>query len=76
MLPALPAHADDLLASVARRLADAPCIRGRFEQTRRLSGFSNPLVSRGDFVLARGRGVVWQTREPFPSSLLVTLRSW
>lgn len=72
MLPALPAHADDLLASVAKRLADAPVIRGRFEQTRRLSGFSNPLVSRGDFVLARGRGVVWQTREPFPSSLLVT----
>ncbi|MGO4765440.1 outer membrane lipoprotein carrier protein LolA [Cupriavidus sp. 2KB_3] len=72
LLPALPAHAEDLLASVARRLADAPVIRGKFEQTRRLSGFSNPLVSRGDFVLARGRGVVWQTREPFPSSLLVT----
>jgi len=71
-LPPVPAHAEDLLASVAARLADAPVIRGRFEQTRRLSGFSNPLVSRGDFVLARGRGVVWQTREPFPSSLLVT----
>ncbi|WP_454766325.1 outer membrane lipoprotein carrier protein LolA [Cupriavidus campinensis] len=71
-LPPLPVHAEDLLASVAARLADAPVIRGRFEQTRRLSGFSNPLVSRGDFVLARGRGVVWQTREPFPSSLLVT----
>lgn len=72
VMATLPAHAEDLLASVARRLADAPVIRGKFEQTRRLSGFSNPLVSRGDFVLARGRGVVWQTREPFPSSLLVT----
>lgn len=69
---ALPAHADDLLGSVAARLADAPVIRGQFEQTRRLAGFTNPLVSRGDFVLARGRGVVWSTREPFPSSLLVT----
>lgn len=69
---ALPAHADDLLGGVAARLADAPVIHGQFEQTRRLAGFSNPLVSRGDFVLARGRGVVWSTREPFPSSLLVT----
>ncbi|RZT39290.1 LolA family protein [Cupriavidus agavae] len=68
----LPAHAADLLGGVAARLADAPVIRGQFEQTRRLAGFSNPLVSRGDFVLARGRGVVWATREPFASSLLVT----
>ena len=69
---ALPAHADDLLGGVAARLADAPVIHGQFEQTRRLAGFSNPLVSRGDFVLAKSRGVVWATREPFASSLLVT----
>ncbi|WP_416052875.1 outer membrane lipoprotein carrier protein LolA [Cupriavidus basilensis] len=66
------AAAPDLLASVAARLSDAPVIHGRFEQIRRLSGFANPLVSRGDFVLARERGVVWSTREPFASSLLVT----
>lgn len=72
MLLGLPAHAADLLGDVAARLADAPVIRGQFEQTRKLSGFSNPLVSRGDFVLAKGRGVVWATREPFASSLLVT----
>ncbi|AZG15502.1 outer membrane lipoprotein carrier protein LolA [Cupriavidus pauculus] len=72
MLLGLPAHAADLLGDVAARLADAPVIRGQFAQTRKLSGFSNPLVSRGDFVLAKGRGVVWATREPFVSSLLVT----
>ncbi|WP_454726443.1 MULTISPECIES: outer membrane lipoprotein carrier protein LolA [Cupriavidus] len=66
------AAAPDLLAAVAARLSDAPVIHGRFEQTRRLAGFANPLVSRGDFVLARERGVVWSTREPFASSLLVT----
>ncbi|MBV8272761.1 MAG: outer membrane lipoprotein carrier protein LolA [Cupriavidus sp.] len=68
----LPAHAEDLSAAVIARLSDAPVIHGQFEQTRRLAGFSNPLVSRGDFVLARGRGVVWTTREPLASSLLVT----
>lgn len=66
------AVSNGVLDGVAARLADAPVIRGQFEQTRRLAGFSNPLVSRGDFVLARGRGVVWSTREPFASSLLVT----
>lgn len=72
LLAAAPVFSEDLLGAVAARLADAPVIRGQFEQTRRLAGFSNPLVSRGDFVLARGRGVVWSTRDPFPSSLLVT----
>ena len=72
LLGTMPVHAEDLLGGVAARLVDAPVIHGQFEQTRKLAGFSNPLVSRGDFVLARGRGVVWNTRDPFPSSLLVT----
>ncbi len=72
LLGTVPVHAEDLLGGVAARLVDAPVIHGQFEQTRKLAGFSNPLVSRGDFVLARGRGVVWNTRDPFPSSLLVT----
>lgn len=63
---------EDLTSAVSARLSDAPVIRGHFEQTRRLAGFSNPLVSKGDFVVARGRGVLWNTQEPFPSSLLVT----
>lgn len=70
--PGIAAAAPDLVAAVAARLSDAPVIRGGFEQTRRLSGFSRPLLSRGDFVLARERGVLWSTREPFASSLLVT----
>ncbi|WP_227461248.1 outer membrane lipoprotein carrier protein LolA [Cupriavidus pauculus] len=71
-LAAAPLRAEDLAAAVAARLTDAPVIRGQFEQTRRLAGFSQPLVSRGDFVVARGRGVVWTTREPVPSSLMVS----
>jgi hypothetical protein len=64
--------AADPLPAIAARLADAPVVRGRFEQTRRLAGFSKPLVSRGDFLVARSRGLVWQVREPVPSSLVVT----
>ncbi|WP_029049626.1 outer membrane lipoprotein carrier protein LolA [Cupriavidus sp. amp6] len=71
-LPALPVQAADTLGAIAARLADAQVMRGRFEQKRQLAGFTNPLVSRGDFVLVRERGLAWTTREPIVSSLLVT----
>jgi hypothetical protein len=53
-------------------MASDPVIRGSFEQRKSLKGFRHPVVSRGDFVVMRERGVVWRTQEPFPSSLLVT----
>ena len=35
-------------------------------------GFRNPLRSSGQFVLVRGRGVLWLTKKPFVSTLVVT----
>lgn len=61
-----------LLAQVRARLADAPVLTGRFEQRKAVKGFRRPLVSSGDFLVAKGRGVVWSTREPFASTLVVT----
>ncbi|MBP6853427.1 MAG: hypothetical protein KA164_17645, partial [Rhodoferax sp.] len=61
-----------LIEAVRARLADAPVLRGEFEQRKSVRGFRNPLVSRGDFMVARGRGVIWRTREPFASSLALT----
>lgn len=72
MLSPAAVRAADPLPAIAARLADAPVVRGRFEQTRKLAGFARPLVSRGDFLVARARGLVWQVREPVPSSLVVT----
>ena len=57
---------------VRARLAQPAVLRGQFEQSKQLQGFRNPLVSRGDFLLLRERGVAWDTREPFPSSTLLT----
>jgi hypothetical protein len=68
----LPLHAADLAAEVAARLVDAPVLQGDFAQTRSLKGFKNPLVSRGDFLLLRARGVVWRTQAPFASTLVLT----
>ena len=47
-------------------------LKGAFEQRKSVKGFRNPLLSRGEFLVARDRGVVWATREPFASQLVVT----
>lgn len=57
---------------VRARLADVAVLRGKFEQEKRLQGFRNPLRSQGDFLLSRERGVVWNTRSPFASTLVLT----
>lgn len=64
--------ATDPLAELGRRLTSPPVLRGDFEQTKTIKGFKRPLVSRGTFVMARGRGVHWATREPFASTIVVT----
>jgi hypothetical protein len=64
--------APSLLEQVRRRLADAPVLKGSFEQRKTVKGFRQPLVSRGDFIVARDRGVLWHTREPFASELVIT----
>jgi len=61
-----------LAEQVQARLYNEPVLRGQFEQTQALKGFSKPLVSKGDFLLARERGVIWATQSPFPSTLVVT----
>ena len=66
------AHAAVPGAGVRARLADVPVLRGQFEQEKQLQGFARPLRSKGDFLLARERGVVWNTRSPFASTLVLT----
>lgn len=66
--PALPAW----LIEAGSRLDQSEVVRGDFEQTKAIKGFKKPLVSRGEFVIARGRGIQWVTLTPFPSTLLVT----
>lgn len=60
------------LTEAARRLDNAPVLRGDFEQTKTIKGFKKPLISRGHFLMARGKGIQWVTAEPFPSTLVVT----
>lgn len=61
-----------LAQAVRQRLKQPEWLRGDFTQTKKVPGFAKPLVSRGDFVLARGLGVLWRTAKPFASELRLT----
>lgn len=66
------APAVDAARPIHERLKISPVLKGEFEQVKTLKGFRNPLVSRGEFIVARGQGVWWHTRTPFDSTLVVT----
>lgn len=61
-----------LANALRERLAQPDWLQGEFEQSKQVQGFKKPLLSRGDFVVARGRGVLWRTRAPFASELKLT----
>lgn len=72
---ATQALVDTLQAIAAQLNAHAPeVLRGEFEQTKQVAGFKQPLVSRGGFVIARQRGLIWRTDAPFDSVLVVQPR--
>ena len=62
----------DFVRLIHERLKVSPVLKGEFEQTKTLKGFRNPLVSHGEFLVARGQGVWWHTQQPFESVLVVT----
>lgn len=70
--PATPAQVIELLGPAATRLKTAAGLHGLFTQRKRLKELPQPLVSSGDFTVARGQGVAWHTRKPFDSELVLT----
>jgi hypothetical protein len=72
LLCALAANAADLMADVRARLGQPAVLRGEFEQSKHVAGFKKALLSKGDFLVARDRGVLWRTREPFAGVLKLT----
>lgn len=62
MAMAMPVTADRAAPAV---------LRATFAQERHLAGFRHPLRSEGEVLLVRGEGLLWRTRTPFPSTLIV-----
>ena len=51
------------------RLAEHAVVQGSFEQEKTLSKLDRSLKSSGNFIIAAGLGMVWDTVKPFPSTL-------
>ena len=62
------AHADPK----DKALPAAPALHGGFVQTKRITGLSLPLLSRGTFALLPGRGLVWRTLTPLSGTVVLT----
>jgi outer membrane lipoprotein-sorting protein len=66
------AHAAAPVARIQSMLAKPDQLCGRFDQTKQLAGIKKPLASNGRFCVVAGKGVLWRTLKPFPSTLRLT----
>jgi hypothetical protein len=69
---AAPLLAAAPVAKIQAMLAKPAVLCGRFDQSKQLLGLKKPLLSHGRFCVATGKGVLWRTLQPFPSTLLLT----
>lgn len=60
------------MAEEPERITPGQVLRGQFVQEREMQGFSAPLKTTGDFVLAPGSGLIWQAKEPFAVTTVMT----
>ena len=57
--------------ATCRRISSRPFVRGTFEQEKFISSLNRSLKSSGNFIIAAGFGMVWDTVRPFPSTLVL-----
>jgi len=73
--PATAAQLAQLLAPVAQPLKGAVGLQGHFAQLNHLHDLPQPLQSSGNFLVARGLGVDWHTRQPFDAEVVLTAKA-
>lgn len=60
------------LDALRAQLTATPVVRGKFAQEKHLRALPQPLVSRGEFVLANGQGLLWRLRSPLQQTIRIT----
>lgn len=60
------------VAKIQSMIARPKVLCGRFDQTKHLVGLKKPLASNGRFCVVADKGVLWQSLQPFPSTLRLT----
>lgn len=75
-LAAAPAFAQPAALDQIRARLDAHAVvRAEFVQTRTLSALERPLVARGQLLVSRADGVVWQVEKPFRTAYVMQQES-
>jgi len=59
----------DAFKTTCSRISEHVFVRGNFEQEKIVGRLKRSLKSSGNFVIAIGLGMVWDTVKPFPSTL-------
>jgi len=72
LLACMSAQAAAPIAKIQQMLAKPKVLCGRFDQSKQLTGLKKPLASNGRFCVVAGKGVLWRTLQPFPSTLRLT----
>ena len=62
----------DQLEDVYKRISAHPVTKGEFTQEQYIKVANRSLISRGNFVMAADKGVIFEIAEPCPSSMVVT----
>jgi len=69
--PLTPASRPSLVR-VCDRIRDDAIVRGSFSQVKTLARLSKSFISRGRFVFAVDRGILWELDTPFASTTIIT----
>nr|MBF0681588.1 outer membrane lipoprotein carrier protein LolA [Pseudomonas sp.] len=72
VLPTVPSARAFDLEQLSQQLREPAVIRGEFVQQKQLRALPQPLVSRGQFVLAREQGLLWFLQEPLQQDYRIT----
>ncbi len=67
--PSTPAQVETILRAAMPDLGQVQVLRGRYRQRRILHEIPRPLLSSGEFLLVRDRGIWWHTLSPLESEL-------
>jgi len=65
----LTPQTENAFRATCQRLAGHPLIRGSFEQEKHIKRLNRSLRSSGNFIIAAQLGMIWDTLNPFPSTL-------
>jgi len=69
---AFPAHADELLAGILKRLGEPAVVRAQFVQERLITDMTRPTLSRGRIAVSRRDGLLWRIESPVKIALAFT----